>query len=279
MSPDAGGRTGREGESETVKVRISAAMAVGSAARNKALLCLMLLCIAIPMAMAQGGPPLITDDPGTPGNKHWEVNIAFTETKLPGGTIYELPHLDLNYGYGDNIQLKLEGPLTIFNGTDTSFTGLGYTNWGVKWRFQDDSKTRPALSTYPQIIFVGNQNLARLGAIDPGTDLFLPMEIMKSFGAFQLDGEAGVLFRQYAPTQYETGICGEYDIKKGLALLGEVHLISFTDWGQDQLVWNLGFKQDLSEDQSLIVSAGRGFGVSTDDSPAFLLYAGIQIRT
>src|SRR6266849_7689835 len=27
-------------------------------------------------AFAQGGPPMLTDDPGTPGNRHWEINTA-----------------------------------------------------------------------------------------------------------------------------------------------------------------------------------------------------------
>jgi hypothetical protein len=240
----------------------------------------LLFVFTAPSVFAQGGPPLITDDPGTPGNKHWEINIAFTETRLATGVVYELPHLDLNYGYGDNVQLKLEGPLTIFNGDgSTSFTGLGYTNWGVKWRFQNDSKTRPALSTYPQIIFVGNQRLAQLGAVDPGTDLFLPLEVMKSFGNLQLDAEAGVMFRQFADNQYWSGICGEYDFTKSFALLGEVHLIDTSSFGEDQIVWNIGFKQDLSENQSLIFSAGRTFASPNDDNPSFLMYAGIQVRT
>ena len=71
--------------------------------------------------------------------------MAFTETKFQYGTIYELPHLDLNYGYGNNVQLKLEGPLTIFdgnpiNGHSDNYATLGYTNWGVKWRFQEENK-------------------------------------------------------------------------------------------------------------------------------------------
>ena len=27
-------------------------------------------------ALGQGGPPMITDDPGTPGNGKWEINLA-----------------------------------------------------------------------------------------------------------------------------------------------------------------------------------------------------------
>ena len=229
------------------------------------------------IAAAQGGPPLITDDPGTPGNKHWEINVAFTDTKLPVGTVYELPHLDLNYGYGKNVQLKLEGPLTILNAPGENYASLGYTNWGVKWRFQEDSKTRPAISTYPQVLFVGNEGLARFGVVDPGTDLFLPIEVMKGFGAFQLDAEAGILFRQGAGTEFSDGVCAEYDLTKRLALLGEIHDVTSTAYVQDELVWNLGFKFDFSENDSLLFSAGRGFGPS--DGPSFLTYIGIQFRT
>jgi hypothetical protein len=28
------------------------------------------------VARAQGGPPYLTNDPGTPGNANWEINIA-----------------------------------------------------------------------------------------------------------------------------------------------------------------------------------------------------------
>jgi len=243
-------------------------------------LVLIALLMLIPAVFAQGGPPLVTDDPGTPGNKHWEVNIAYTQTRYSSSVVYEVPHIDLNYGYGDNVQLKLEGPLTVFNGDGgNSFTALGYTNWGVKWRFQEETKSRPAISTYPQVLFVGNERLSQYGAVDPGTDVFLPMEIMKTFGLLQLDAEAGVMFRQFTDTEYWTGICGGYQLTKTLGLLGEVHLITLSTGDQDQLIWNLGFKQDLSENQSIIFSAGRSFASPGGDNPAFLMYAGIQVRT
>jgi hypothetical protein len=230
------------------------------------------------LAHGQGGPPLITDDPGTPGNRHWEINVAFTDTKFRYGTVYELPHLDLNYGYGDNLQLKLEGPLTIFNGPGENYASLGYTNWGVKWRFLEENKKRPAISTYPQIIFVANDELTRIGVLDPGTDVFLPIEVMKSFGDLLLDAETGVLFRQFTGTELSSGICAEYELTKHLALLGEIHDITSTAIVQDELVWNLGFKQDFSEHESLICSAGRGFGPSGVDNPSFLTYIGVQFR-
>jgi hypothetical protein len=172
----------------------------------------------------------------------------------------------------------LEGPLTIFNAPGENFATIGYTNWGVKWRFQEEGKTCPAVSTYPQILFVGNVELSRIGVLDPGTDFFLPVEAMKTFGSLQVDGEFGVLFRQFTTPEFSYGACAEYDSTKRFALLGEIHDVTFTDFGQDELVWNLGFKLDFGEHESLLFSAGRGFGPAGPDEPSFLAYAGMQFR-
>src|SRR4051794_37439935 len=57
---------------------------------------------------AQGGPPMITDDPGTPGDGHWEINVALTTERRPGERVTEMPLVDINYGIGDRLQLKYE---------------------------------------------------------------------------------------------------------------------------------------------------------------------------
>src|SRR3954464_8962280 len=75
-------------------------------------------------AQAQGGPPLLTADPGTPGNRHWEVNLAVTVEHTPGASLYEAPLVDANYGLGERIQLKLEMLLLIESSSATR-TGLG----------------------------------------------------------------------------------------------------------------------------------------------------------
>src|SRR5438552_4013546 len=35
-------------------------------------------------ARGQAGPPLITNDPGTPGDRKWEINLAFTLEQTRG---------------------------------------------------------------------------------------------------------------------------------------------------------------------------------------------------
>jgi hypothetical protein len=45
------------------------------------------LCLLTGSAQAQGGPPLETDGPGTPGSRHWEMNLAITVERNSEGTV------------------------------------------------------------------------------------------------------------------------------------------------------------------------------------------------
>src|SRR5438270_11046679 len=74
--------------------------------RRLAMICLMLF--VADSVYGQGGPPMITDDPGTPGNGKWEIETAFTFLRTPERKTFEGPVLDFNYGWGERIQLKYE---------------------------------------------------------------------------------------------------------------------------------------------------------------------------
>jgi hypothetical protein len=37
----------------------------------------LVLLLAAASAFAQGGPPFYTNDPGTPGNLNWEINLSY----------------------------------------------------------------------------------------------------------------------------------------------------------------------------------------------------------
>src|ERR1700690_4064865 len=122
----------------------------------------LLLSTAVSAAAgyAQGGPPFITDDPGTPGNKHWEINLGWTGIHNPGASSYQLPDIDINYGLGDRIQLKYEIPLAAATDeNNTTRAGLGESFPGVKFRFYEhhraaepksDENMNFSLGTYPQ---------------------------------------------------------------------------------------------------------------------------------
>ena len=110
-------------------------------------LALVLLCLWALRAHAQGGPPFRTDDPDTPGNRHWEINVGFIGDRNPGTGAYQVPDLDINYGLGDRLQLKYELPLALEETRPlpaapaesatggTVIGGLGESLLGIKWRF------------------------------------------------------------------------------------------------------------------------------------------------
>ena len=58
--------------------------------------------------LAQGGPPFRSNNPGTPGKRHWEINTAGIGERNPVQGTYSLPNFDINYGLGDRTQMKYE---------------------------------------------------------------------------------------------------------------------------------------------------------------------------
>jgi hypothetical protein len=101
-------------------------------------------------ASAQGGPPFRTDDPETPGNKHWEINFGFIGQRNPASGQYQVPDFDINYGLGERIQLKYEIPIAVEETRSGStldpaappmpgqvIAGLGESLLGIKWRFYE----------------------------------------------------------------------------------------------------------------------------------------------
>ncbi|HEY2341932.1 MAG TPA: hypothetical protein VGH90_02830, partial [Chthoniobacteraceae bacterium] len=139
----------------------------------------LVLCSAS-LAHGQGGPPMITDDPGTPGNGHWENNLAITFEHRPGEWLLESPAVDLNYGLGEHIQLTLQTANVILQRSDHGpVDGLASTEAAVKWRFLDQETSGFDVSTFPRIIFNPAQSSVRRGLADPGTRVQTPVEIAR----------------------------------------------------------------------------------------------------
>ena len=136
----------------------------------------LLLFLAARAGVAQGGPPLVTDDPGTPGDRRWEVNVAFTFEKRGSERTFETPLLDANYGLGDRIQLKVEMPW-IVRGEDgrNRESGPGNALFGVKWRFLDGKSGGLSISTYPQIEINASRSSAGKGLVENEPGLLLPL--------------------------------------------------------------------------------------------------------
>ena len=99
-----------------------------------------------------GSPPLDVDDPGTPGCNGWEINIV-TSGEFGKGMDWETPLFDINYGIGDNIQLKYEIPYLVNQLAGVTTSGIGRAELGLKYRFYDDDSRDLSVAVYPQFEF------------------------------------------------------------------------------------------------------------------------------
>jgi hypothetical protein len=226
-------------------------------------------------ARAQGGPPLATDDPGTPGNRHWELNVALTVEHTRRGTLYEAPLGDANYGLGDRIQLKLELPLVVERRAGTR-AGLGNAVVGVKWRFLEDSSTGLTVSTYPQFEFATHVLPLVEGEEEPST-LLLPMELVRSWGRFGVNGETGYRVVGGSTNEVIYGLALGYDASGTLELLSECNG-SAAQARPGELVCQLGARQLVGEHFSLLGALGRAVAGDPAERARVQLYLGLQSR-
>jgi hypothetical protein len=242
-------------------------------------ICIVVFLFLLTVGPASAGPPLLTDDPDTPGDKRWEINVAFILNKYQTESTYEAPNLDLNYGVGDNIQIKYEVPWLILHeqGIGTQ-TGLGNSNFGVKWRFLDEEQYGVNMSTYPQFEFNSLTSAVDSGLVEKGTSLLLPVEVSKKIGPVLINGEVVYTFEQYHEDEWLYGFFIGYDLRENLTILGEIHGVTSKELKINDVVCNIGTQWDFTKKYGLLASAGRSFERGTSGEPNRLLYLGLQIR-
>jgi len=235
---------------------------------------LVALASAAP-AHGQGGPPLVTDDPGTPGPGHWEVNVAFTLDDRGAFQTFETPLVDANYGVGERLQLKLEIPWVV--GTDgQDASGLGNALIGVKWRFCDASECGAAVGIYPQVEVPMSSRSAALGLADGKASVLLPVLIQRDFGPVEVNVEAGYTFRSGQSGQWFWGVALGHSVGD-FELLTEVFDSGASSLSTPGLNWDAGARWRASSHFVVLFSAGTGLSGSAGDPRArALVYLGGQ---
>jgi hypothetical protein len=228
-------------------------------------------------ALAQGGPPLVTDDPDTPGNGKWEINLAGLGARTHDGRwIVSLPDADINYGWGKRIQLKVDVPWTFVREPGESLkSGLGFVNVGVKWRFVDEEEHGFAMSTYPQYLSSGSSSSKNRGITSAEKDFFLPVEISGNAGEWDLDAEVGSNFVQHGDSEWVVGGIVGHACGEGRECLFEIHE-THASTGSRTLA-NLGLHWKLSESMVFLASAGRELTPHGEDQQGFVFYVGLQL--
>jgi hypothetical protein len=240
-------------------------------------LALAALCAAMQSrAWAQGGPPLVSDDPDTTPDGHWEINLAAIGSQSPGLKQLSLPDADINYGWNGNVQLKVDVPWVISDTDGHAVqSGLGATQFGVKWRLIDQKTAGFSLSTYPQVTTNLSASSYRRGITDAGRVWFLPLEAATEVAGFGLDGELGRYLASRGVDAWAAGFIGSHGCAPRLECLLEIR--ETLEPHSAQTLLNLGGRRELSDSLGLLFALGRDFGPSGPDHQTLLFYLGIQI--
>lgn len=170
------------------------------------------------------GPPFLKDDPEPVEYQHWEYYIASINTyqsELWTGTC---PHLEVNYGIIHNVQLHMILPLNYEYALNhrTNF-GYGYSEFGIKYRFINETKIFPQIGTFPilEIPTINNNNFS-----NGKPQIYLPIWVQKSWEKLTTYGGTGYWInpgkdnRNWIFTGWEI----QYDFTKKL-LLAENYII------------------------------------------------------
>jgi hypothetical protein len=242
------------------------------------LLCAIICSLGAPAtALAQAGPPFLTNDPGTPGNTNWEINLASMQTIGRGGASYQLPQIDLNFGLGERIQLTYEVPYVLQTAVGQPLeTGWSNAFTGIKWRFLDEGEGGWQMSTFPQIETAASMLARQKGIAVSGPRYLLPLEVTKKIGPLDVDFEAGYYVAGQGPRERIFGLVAGRSLTERLDLAAELY--DDRAYGEaHSTTFDLGGRYKLGRGLIALFMVGRSVDGTAAGQPEFMGYFGIQI--
>lgn len=270
----------------------------GTAISRPASIAIFVLLLSAAAAYAQGGPPFTTDDPGTPGNGNWEINIGWTGSHNPGHGSYQVPDLDINYGLGSRIQLKYEVPLALsVDEHHTTLAALGDSFPGAKIRFYEHHRTGEpkseesmnfSLGTYPQVLLNNPTSAVPRGIVETGPQYYLPLEFATKLGPIRLNGEVGRWFgNRHVPGRWGRGLIAGREFNDRFELYAEIYDLQDANRiggepKQRAFTFDIGGRHtlDRSGRLRLLFMGGRSLQAAraSNSQPDWIAYLGLQVN-
>jgi len=228
-------------------------------------------------ARAQAGPPFLTNDPGTPGNANWEINLGSMQGIARSASSYQIPQIDLNFGLGDRIQLTYEVPYVLQTSAGQPLES-GWSNGypGLKWRFLDQGEGGWQMSTFPQVETAASLPARQKGIGVAGPRYLLPFEVTKKVGSIDLDFEAGYYVAGHGPKERILGLVAGRSVTERLELDAELYDDRAYDTFHSTSL-DLGGRYKLRRGVIALFMAGRSIDGFGGGQPEFVGYVGIQI--
>ena len=185
----------------------------------------ILLLLVLTATLAHAGPPFQTDDPDPVPYGHFEAYLfELSDGTATGGTSLELPAFEMNWGAVPNVQLHMVVPMATSFAPHSGPVNFGISDMelGVKYRFVEETATRPEIGIFPSVELPTGNAARGLGV--GATWYRLPLWLQKSWGPWTSYGGGGAVIA-HAPGYQNYPFAGwllQREITKKLTLGGEV---------------------------------------------------------
>jgi hypothetical protein len=241
---------------------------------NNKFILLFYIFILFNLQICHAGPPFNTDDPETLEFRHWEYYISSVNTSQYSIWSGTSPHFEINYGLVPNVQIHLLLPVN-YNYTVGHSGNIGYadTEFGIKYRFVQESDNIPQIGTFPilEIPTVKNSEFSNGKA-----KVFLPLWAQKSWGRITTYGGAGYWINPGTNNKnwIFSGWEVQYNISAAVTLGGELFYHSAnTKSDKSGTGFNIGGSINPSEKFHIIFSLGH----SISNDHVFSSYLGLLL--
>jgi hypothetical protein len=220
------------------------------------------------------GPPFKTDDPQPVDFLHWEFYLASMQEIAASEVVATLPHIEVNYGIAQNVQLHLLCPMGFVRLNGGAQYGYSDTEFGVKYRFIQESDDVPQIGTFPLLEIPTGNKTKELGS--GSFEVFLPLWFQKSWGSLTTYGGGGLWFnpgsgnRNWLFAGWEV----QYDFSESLTIGGEFTYSSPPTIGtHSDAGFSLGGYFNITRNDHFLFSVGRTFAdnITTTGYLGFLL--------
>jgi ribosomal protein S14 len=230
-------------------------------------------------------PPLEIDDPSVPDKGEYEVNLL-TEADLSAhARSMNLFTVDANYGivlkgWGRELptQIKFECPVVARTESGNPYqTGIGTSEFGLKFNVYNDESRGLRVSVYPQIAFSPGGSVDK-GIAEAGQTVELPLLVSHESKYVTLVGNASVNKPFHDPERAATMDIG-FGIGRAIfrkfALMGDIRGSSTLDVKRDRMISaNAGFIYGV---RKAIWYVRAGHSISSDDGRHVFFGVGIKM--
>lgn len=238
---------------------------------------LIFFCFSM-QACGQGGPPMITDDPGTVDKGHLEINSGITAEHTNSESFFEFPFIDINYGVSERQHISFEVPLVsrYVKGVGMQ-KGIGKVGIGTKFRFVDQDYVGIGISSHPAFSFVLSDEAVDKGVIDEGAEFFIPIEFQKEFNKNVLGMEFGWLINSRSQNLWTYGALYAREFNSQINAAVEINGNTNTAFNETTLFLNLGARMTMTQRFKILLSAGKSIVLPEGAVSSYIGYLALQI--